>query len=88
MKVNVPIDTSRHQSTKKEKTCKAHLKKTVHIDAYICFNIKKKKNLFPPAQVKRCANSWTLHFKSSVAKLTGPLRKDAVLVRGIPMRLG
>lgn len=58
MKVNVPIDTSRHQSTKKEKTCKAHLKKTVHIDAYICINIKKK-------------NPYSLRHKSNIVPTAG-----------------
>lgn len=58
MKVKHADHTSRHQSRKEEKICKDYHKKktllkqktptqtkktkTIHIDAYICINVKKK----------------------------------------------
>lgn len=67
MKVKRTDHTSRHESTKKGIICKDHHKKnppqnkknpnqtkkpkTIHIDAYICINVKKKTFL-PKAPVK------------------------------------
>lgn len=68
LKLNMPITLPGTKAQRKRRFPKTTSKKAVHIDAHICINKKKKSNLLPQAQVRHCANSWRLHFKSALGK--------------------